>query len=228
MALLCRRTVWWFLVAASTTSLAPVRLPLRMSMAAPMPASLPLRGGEGDTRAHGKALAPKKAPKMAVLETGAAFDAALAAHERVAVLVSAPWCRACKVVKPKFKRLADDFDGTVACYEISHPNLAGIADGSAILDAATIAKDIAVTPTVALYESGSRVDLYSAGPTRFKATREKLEAWVGGGDPSDVACPEPARAAPAGRTVDHGSSLPPRRDLLQDMRRPSRESAPMR
>ena len=59
---------------------------------------------------------------LSQLETAAEFDAAVTKHARVAILITAPWCRACKRVVPRFQRLSDSFDG-VAFHEVSHSSL---------------------------------------------------------------------------------------------------------
>ena len=145
------------------------------------------------------------------IETGPAFDEALTTNKRTAIMISAPWCRACKAVVPKFARLSkDDVLGEeVAFFELSHPDIEAVEASSLYWES----EAISVTPMVMLYQGTDRVDMFKAGPTRFKSMRPKLERWLEGGDPSSVVPPDPvAKAKAHGSTVDAGSPLPPTPD----------------
>ena len=121
------------------------------------------------------------------LEDGPAFDAAVARSSRVAVLISAPWCRACRAIRPKLKRVSAEYEAKgVAFFEVSQPDVADMANESEFL----AADDVKFTPMVQLYEERRRVDCFKAGPSGgYFNVRPKLDGWLDGRDPSGIVAP---------------------------------------
>ena len=70
------------------------------------------------------------------LEDGSAFDEAVGRSSRVAVLISAPWCRVCRAIRPKIKRISNEYEEKgVAFYEVSQPAIKNMTDDSDFLEA---------------------------------------------------------------------------------------------
>ncbi|KAH8066042.1 hypothetical protein JL722_437 [Aureococcus anophagefferens] len=124
---------------------------------------------------------------LAVAKDGPAFDAAVARSRRVAVLISAPWCRACRAIRPKLKWVSAEYEAKgVAFFEVSQPDVADMASESEFL----AADDVKFTPMVQLYEERRRVDCFKAGPSGgYFTVRPKLDGWLDGRDPSGIVAP---------------------------------------
>ena len=121
------------------------------------------------------------------LEDGSAFDEAVGRSSRVAVLISAPWCRVCRAIRPKIKRISNEYEEKgVAFYEVSQPAIKNMTDDSDFLEA----DDVKFTPMIQLYEETKRVDCFKAGPSGgYFNVRPKLDGWLEGCDPSGITAP---------------------------------------
>lgn len=102
------------------------------------------------------------------------FTAATNARDLVVIKFYAPWCRACRGLEPKYKRIAMEYGNKKATfYEISHKAITGWDEGTALLQAL----DVNVLPLVQIYADGKRVEAFPCGPRKIELLREKLEKW---------------------------------------------------
>lgn len=102
----------------------------------------------------------------------AATSARPDSDELVVIKFYAPWCRACRGLEPKYRRLAMEYSTKrVVFYEMSHNSITGG-------DVAFLQKlDVNVLPLVQFYASGKRVEAFPCGPRKIELLREKLEKW---------------------------------------------------
>jgi len=111
------------------------------------------------------------------LESEAEFEAAVngTAKELVVIKFFAPWCRACRGLEPKYKRLSVEYaaKGGVRFYELSHKTMAAQEGGSEFLQK----HEINVLPLIHFYLGGQRVEAFPCGPRKIELLREKLEQW---------------------------------------------------
>ena len=94
----------------------------------------------------------------------------------VVVKFFASWCRACKTIEPKFKRLANDFKGTGTFYEVEF---------SANKDLCK-SLDIKKLPCAQLYEHGRLIETVVCGPSKFPDVRAAIEKHLEDDHPEDV------------------------------------------
>lgn len=101
-----------------------------------------------------------------VLESGEALDAALDRSKRqlVVVRVHARWCRSCRAMEPKWRRLAR---------ELTNAHFVEFEFEANRILAARLA--VKVMPTFCIYDNGVKVDHFSAGPRRAHILRERIE-----------------------------------------------------
>lgn len=91
----------------------------------------------------------------------------------VVVQVKAPWCRSCKALEPKVRRLAREFAGDVRFFEMNYEDK----------DNKPIAYQMGVKamPTFLFYRGAAgKVEQFTCGPGRSAMLREKIEVYVAG------------------------------------------------
>lgn len=93
-------------------------------------------------------------------------------HRPVIIKVYAPWCRSCKALEPKVRRLAREFS-QIAFFEIDFENIAN----------KSLCYDLGVSsmPTFFIYagEAG-QIDKFTCGPKRAHILRTKVEQLLAG------------------------------------------------
>jgi len=95
-------------------------------------------------------------------------------QDLVVIKFYAPWCRACRGLEPKYKRLAMEYSTKrVVFYEMSHKAITGLDGGVAFLQGL----EVNVLPLVQFYAGGKRVETFPCGPRKIELLREKLEKW---------------------------------------------------
>lgn len=107
-----------------------------------------------------------EAKKMRVLETKEDFDSFLkdAGSKLVVIDFYADWCGPCKIIAPKFLKMADEF--TDVCF--AKVNVDENSDTAE-------AEDITAMPTFKLYKNGNKIDeLTGANEAKL---REKIVAY---------------------------------------------------
>lgn len=112
------------------------------------------------------------------LDTEAAFVSAInstAKDDLIVVKFFAPWCRACRGLEPKYKRLSVEYAarGGVQFFELSHKTMAAQEGGSDFLQK----HEVNVLPLIHFYARGKRVEAFPCGPRKIELLREKLEQW---------------------------------------------------
>jgi len=99
-----------------------------------------------------------------------------AEDELVVIKFFASWCRACKTIEPKFKRLANEFGGAARFYEIEF---------SANKDLCK-RLEIKKLPCAQLYHRG-HLETVVCGPSKFPQVRVAVERALGlDAHPEDV------------------------------------------
>jgi thiol-disulfide isomerase/thioredoxin len=90
------------------------------------------------------------------------------------VQVKARWCRSCKALEPKVRRLAREFCGQGVCFfEMDYENE----------DNKTLCYSLNITsmPTFLFYYGSSgKIDQFTCGPARASILREKIEDVLAG------------------------------------------------
>lgn len=110
------------------------------------------------------------------------FTSAMAeAKNDVLVVVKfyASWCRACKTIEPRFRRLATEFHDSAHFYEVE------FGENKELCRSLEIKK----LPCVNFYRGSDEcLDTLMAGPSKFATVRSKVEDLVGAlhYDPSEV------------------------------------------
>jgi len=95
-------------------------------------------------------------------------------QDLVVIKFYAPWCRACRGLEPKYKRLAMEYSNKrVVFYEMSHKAITGRDGGVTFLQGL----EVNVLPLVQFYAGGKRVETFPCGPRKIELLREKLEKW---------------------------------------------------
>mmetsp|Transcript_11549 Transcript_11549/g.17229 ORF Transcript_11549/g.17229 Transcript_11549/m.17229 type:complete len:634 (-) Transcript_11549:243-2144(-) len=91
----------------------------------------------------------------------------------VVIKFFAPWCRACRGLEPKYKRLSIEYfkKGDVTFFEMSHKDLA--ANEPEFLQQ----QEVNVLPLIQFYHNAKRVESFPCGPRKIEVLREKLEIW---------------------------------------------------
>lgn len=115
---------------------------------------------------------------ITTLHDEAGFDLVTGADEGELVVVKffAPWCRACRGLEPKYKRLSVEYSPKkVRFFEMSHKEITANNDGVAFLARA----EVNVLPLIHFYAAGKRVEAFPCGPRKIELLREKLENWHG-------------------------------------------------
>jgi len=88
--------------------------------------------------------------------------------ELVVIKFFASWCRACKTIEPKFKRLSQEFGGAASFYEVEF---------SANKDLCK-RLEIKKLPAAQLYTEDGLVDTVVCGPSKFPEVRVAIESCL--------------------------------------------------
>ncbi|KAJ8601892.1 hypothetical protein CTAYLR_002658 [Chrysophaeum taylorii] len=154
-----------------------------------------------------KSQPPPPPTTIGVLESEADFVRAInatAGSDLIVIKFFAPWCRACRGLDPKYKRLSVEYaakGGGVQFFELSHKTLASAEGGSEFLQK----HEINVLPLIHMYARGQRVEAFPCGPRKIELLREKLERWHHFADREEAAPPPP----PPPREEEPPPALPP-------------------
>lgn len=107
---------------------------------------------------------------VTIIDTEADLLASLArsANQLVVIRVHARWCRSCRALEPKWRRLAREFE---------HIHFAELEFEAHRLLAARLA--VKVMPTFLIYDAErNKVDHFSCGPRRANVLRERIELAI--------------------------------------------------
>lgn len=154
------------------------------------------------TRVAGLAWSPKSAPRPRMRQLASAttlppastavlaihsdedFLAAMAESKNevlVVVKFYASWCRACKTIEPRFKRLAVEFHDLAKFYEIE------FSENKELCRRLGVKK----LPLVQFYRgTDGQLDSLMAGPSKFSDVRAKVEELLGTHHHHDAEVPE--------------------------------------
>lgn len=155
--------------------------------------------------------------RVGVLESEADFVHAIngtSGDDLVVVKFFAPWCRACRGLEPKYKRLSVEYaaKGGVRFYELSHKTMAAQEGGSDFLQK----HEVNVLPLIHFYARGARVEAFPCGPRKIELLREKLEKWHGFAQKETNEILDVAVEAPASVVSDDTSRSPGSDDASAD------------
>ena len=103
------------------------------------------------------------------------FETAVNGTEDLVVIkFFAPWCRACRGLEPKYKRISVEYSkkGGVKFFEMSHKELASSEPDF------LQSHEVNVLPLIQFYDNGQRVESFPCGPRKVELLREKLDIWV--------------------------------------------------
>ncbi|KAJ8599567.1 hypothetical protein CTAYLR_004655 [Chrysophaeum taylorii] len=146
-------------------------------------------GGPGRTPRTGRvrqaatATAVPASSAVVAVQSDADFLAAMEASNEALVVVKyyASWCRACKTIEPRFKRLAVEFHDVAGFYEVEF---------SANKDLCR-RLGIKKLPCVQFYRGAEGcLDTVMAGPSKFADVRAKCETLLGIHPDPDIEVPE--------------------------------------
>lgn len=164
--LVCRRRARW----------------ARMTIAAPSPSSTPASSDPAMASAS-RTLSPEtgaqshvdaiQEPVGSVSGTEQFLEVLSTSENRLVIIqVKAPWCRSCKALEPKVRRLAREFS-QVGFYQMNYEDAAN--------KPICFRLGVSSMPTFFLYYGAAgQIDKFTCGPNRAHILREKIEQFLNG------------------------------------------------
>jgi len=121
---------------------------------------------------HGVTTAASTKEEIRGLSNSADFEDAINGTDLSIIKFYAPWCRACRGLEPKYKRISTEYSKKgFVFFEMSHKELASSEPDF------LQKHEVNVLPLVQFYDAGQRVESFPCGPRKIELLREKLDFW---------------------------------------------------